>query len=48
LIEAIKLSLMTSRMGGLKKGGQVIDPLATLQIQTALQRLAIEIQESLQ
>jgi hypothetical protein len=43
LVKAIKLSLMTSRMAGLKKCGQVIDPLATLQIQTALQRLAIEI-----
>ena len=48
LIEALKLSLLTSRMAGLKKGGQIIDPLATLQIQTALQRLAIELQESLQ
>ena len=47
LVKAIKLSLLTSRMAGLKKGGQIIDPLATLQIQTALQRLAIEIQESL-
>jgi hypothetical protein len=48
LIEAIKLSLLTSSMAGLKKCGQIIDPLATLQIQTALQRLAIEIQELLQ
>jgi hypothetical protein len=47
LIEAIKLPLLTSRMAGLKKGGQIIDTLASLQIQTALQRLAIEIQESL-
>ena len=47
VVKAIKLTLLTSRMAGIKKGGQIIDPLATLQIQTALQRLTIEIQESL-
>jgi len=37
LVKTIKLSLLTSSMAGLKKARQMIDLLATLQIQTALQ-----------